>query len=371
MSKHEAGSAKWLNAQMKGRGLSKLKFYCQMCEKQCRDANGFKCHLTSDSHRRQMNVFLENPEKYVEEFSQQFEVQYMAALDGYSREGVEDPWLVANEVYSSIVRERDHVHMNATKWANLTDFLDHLEVKGVVRKRIDAIRKNGFEIQRIDLEKEKQVAQRRIDERKKREREQLREDRESEKRLKIMKETFTGDQATVSAPTGLERADPTERVQLRFGAAGGLVKPELSKFLSEEPDSIESLPQNRSMDAPSPQKAVERHAVCDYSDEWKGCVVKITRGPMEGKKGVVSKTFADRLQINILKCTEVADIALADIETVIPNINRTVRVLCGGPMKGKEGSLVAVDPDRGVASVYFSTTEESQDFRFDDISKFS
>jgi hypothetical protein len=30
-----------------------------------------------------------------------------------------------------------------------------------------------------------------------------------------------------------------------------------------------------------------------------------------------------------------------------------------------------VDPDRGVASVYFSATEESQDFRFDDISKIS
>lgn len=370
MSKHDAGSAKWLNAQMKGRGLSKLKFYCQMCEKQCRDANGFKCHLASDSHRRQMNVFLENPEKYVEEFSHQFEDQYMAALDSYSREGVVDPWLVANEVYSAIVRERDHVHMNATKWANLTEFLEYLEVKGVVRKRIDANRKTGFEIQRIDLEKEQQVAQRRMDEQKKREREQMREDRESEKRLKIMKETFTGEQATVSAPTGLERANPTERLQMRFGAVGVVRKPQLSKFVSEEFDPIESLPQNRPMDAPSPQKTVQPHAVFDHSDEWRGCVVKITKGPMEGKKGVVSKTSGDRLQINILKSSDAAEIALADVETVIPNINRAVRVL-RGPMKGKDGSLLAVDPDRGIVSVYFSATEESQDFRFDDISKIS
>lgn len=32
-----------------------------MCQKQCRDENGFKCHLTSESHKRQMMVFGENP----------------------------------------------------------------------------------------------------------------------------------------------------------------------------------------------------------------------------------------------------------------------------------------------------------------------
>ncbi len=32
-----------------------------MCQKQCRDENGFKCHKLSESHRRQMHIFLENP----------------------------------------------------------------------------------------------------------------------------------------------------------------------------------------------------------------------------------------------------------------------------------------------------------------------
>uniref|UniRef100_A0A453DZZ0 KIN17 C2H2-type zinc finger domain-containing protein n=3 Tax=Aegilops tauschii TaxID=37682 RepID=A0A453DZZ0_AEGTS len=40
--------------RMKARGLQKLRWYCQMCEKQCRDENGFKCHCSSESHQRQM-----------------------------------------------------------------------------------------------------------------------------------------------------------------------------------------------------------------------------------------------------------------------------------------------------------------------------
>lgn len=38
----------------------------QMCEKQCRDENGFKCHLTSEGHKRQMEVFGQNPARIIE-----------------------------------------------------------------------------------------------------------------------------------------------------------------------------------------------------------------------------------------------------------------------------------------------------------------
>ena len=47
--------------------------YCQMCEKQCRDENGFKCHTMSESHQRQLLLFGENPENYLSDYSKQFE----------------------------------------------------------------------------------------------------------------------------------------------------------------------------------------------------------------------------------------------------------------------------------------------------------
>ena len=47
--------------RIKAKGLQKLRWYCQMCQKQCRDENGFKCHQNSESHKRQMEVFGQNP----------------------------------------------------------------------------------------------------------------------------------------------------------------------------------------------------------------------------------------------------------------------------------------------------------------------
>ncbi|OEU13150.1 hypothetical protein FRACYDRAFT_190325, partial [Fragilariopsis cylindrus CCMP1102] len=68
MEKHEksqldgdgGGTPKDIANRMKSRGLQELKFYCQMCEKQCRDQNGLKQHATSESHMRQMKIFTSN-----------------------------------------------------------------------------------------------------------------------------------------------------------------------------------------------------------------------------------------------------------------------------------------------------------------------
>ncbi|KNC77979.1 hypothetical protein SARC_09576, partial [Sphaeroforma arctica JP610] len=69
MPKAEVGSAKYVANKAKSKGLQKLKFFCQMCQKQCRDDNGFKCHIMSESHQRQMELFTENTEEYLDSFS--------------------------------------------------------------------------------------------------------------------------------------------------------------------------------------------------------------------------------------------------------------------------------------------------------------
>ena len=74
-----ACSALQIGNRIKAKGLQKLRWYCQMCGKQCRDENGFKCHLNSDSHKRQMMVFGEAPDRVIEGFSEEFEVRVLAA----------------------------------------------------------------------------------------------------------------------------------------------------------------------------------------------------------------------------------------------------------------------------------------------------
>lgn len=34
---------------MKAKGLGRLRWYCQVCQKQCRDDNGFKCHIATEA----------------------------------------------------------------------------------------------------------------------------------------------------------------------------------------------------------------------------------------------------------------------------------------------------------------------------------
>ena len=44
MGKEKAGflAPKAIANRIKAKGLQKLRWYCQMCQKQCRDENGFK-----------------------------------------------------------------------------------------------------------------------------------------------------------------------------------------------------------------------------------------------------------------------------------------------------------------------------------------
>lgn len=66
--------------RIKAKGLGKLRWFCQMCQKQCRDENGFKCHLTSDSHRRQMEIFGQNPDRVMDGYSDEFHRSFMEHL---------------------------------------------------------------------------------------------------------------------------------------------------------------------------------------------------------------------------------------------------------------------------------------------------
>ena len=55
-AKAEFGTPKWISNNMRSKGLQKLRWYCQMCQKQCRDANGFKCHI-GEEHNSLKNTY--------------------------------------------------------------------------------------------------------------------------------------------------------------------------------------------------------------------------------------------------------------------------------------------------------------------------
>jgi len=113
--------------------LTQLKFYCQICQKQCRDANGFKCHLSSQTHRRAASVFSESSGTFVEDWSKKFEGGFVTLMR--RRYGTRE--VRANRIYNEYIQDRHHVHMNATMWESLSVFVKYLGREGIARVRED------------------------------------------------------------------------------------------------------------------------------------------------------------------------------------------------------------------------------------------
>jgi hypothetical protein len=80
MPKAEVGSTKYLNNKLKSKGLQRLRWYCQVCERRMRDENGFKMHTNSESHVRQMLLVGEDPKKYINDYSNQFQRDFLQLL---------------------------------------------------------------------------------------------------------------------------------------------------------------------------------------------------------------------------------------------------------------------------------------------------
>ncbi|KAM0670437.1 hypothetical protein MY8738_004565 [Beauveria namnaoensis] len=129
MPKAEVGSVKHLNNKLKSKGLQRLRWYCQVCEKQCRDANGLKMHTQSESHVRKMLIVGEDPKKFINDFSNQFLSDFISLL----KTGHGEKQVQINHFYQQYIANKEHIHMNATKWPSLTEFAKHLGREGLCR----------------------------------------------------------------------------------------------------------------------------------------------------------------------------------------------------------------------------------------------
>lgn len=143
MPKAEVGSTKWVANKSKAKGLQRLRWYCQVCQKQCRDENGFKQHTLSEGHVRQMLLVGEDPRKYINNYSTQFKRDFLQLL----RTSHGEKKIHINHFYNEYIRDKEHVHMNATKWQSLTEFAKYLGREGICRVEEG---ERGLTIQWID-----------------------------------------------------------------------------------------------------------------------------------------------------------------------------------------------------------------------------
>ncbi|KAH6715358.1 domain of Kin17 curved DNA-binding protein-domain-containing protein [Leptodontidium sp. 2 PMI_412] len=233
MPKAEVGSTKHLNNKLKSKGLQRLRWYCQVCERQMRDENGFKMHTQSESHVRQMLLVGEDPKKYINDYSNQFQKDFLQLL----RTSHGEKKVNLNHFYQEYIHNKEHVHMNSTKWPSLTEFAKFLGREGICRVEDD---EKGLHVAWIDNSPD---ALRRADAIRKRER-QDRGDEEREQaaiREQVRKAQLDaegrGEHDPEDTEKELKRADG-EKIKLSFGAKPAASKPELaleSSGTKEEP----------------------------------------------------------------------------------------------------------------------------------------
>uniref|UniRef100_A0A0D3FKJ7 KIN17-like protein n=1 Tax=Oryza barthii TaxID=65489 RepID=A0A0D3FKJ7_9ORYZ len=405
MGKHEFLTPKAIANRIKAKGLQKLRWYCQMCQKQCRDENGFKCHCMSESHQRQMQVFGQAPDRVVEGFSEEFLDAFLTLL----RRAHRHSRIAATVVYNEFIADRHHVHMNSTRWATLTEFVKFLGREG--HCKVEDTPKGWF-ITYIDRDSEQAVKTRL---KRKRIKSDLAEDerqermiaRQIERAQQSMGKT-NGELGDDASPDGSEGESGSEdeysdsendhegqeedakeankaagkiAIALQRAVPGPKVNPlddkPKVKFGFEEEDEVsardkekEELAKKKGKDAinaaearrsaldelmKEEEKAKERSNRKDY---WlcPGIVVKVMSKSLAEKgyykqKGVVKRVIDKYVgEIEMLESKHVLRVDQDELETVIPQIGGLVRIV-NGAYRGSNARLLSVDTERFCAKV--------------------
>ena len=152
MIKKSQQECKIISKKMKYGQLQKLKWYCQICEHQCNNEQAYRQHVQSEKHRIMMQHFRSNRESILKANSQTFESVFMDCLR--RRFPRKEVW--ANLVYTQVIRDKKHVHLNSTYWDSLHGFCQHLANNGKVLIRMTErgvyIKYNGKEDENLDDE---------------------------------------------------------------------------------------------------------------------------------------------------------------------------------------------------------------------------
>ncbi|XP_076238008.1 kin17 DNA and RNA binding protein [Calliopsis andreniformis] len=366
MGKHEVGTPKYIANKIKAKGLQKLRWYCQMCQKQCRDENGFKCHTMSESHHRQLLLFADNASRYMDQFSREFSQGYLNLLKrqfGTRR-------VPANRVYQEYIADRTHIHMNATIWLTLTAFVKWL---GRTGKCVVDETEKGWYVTYIDRDPETLAAQ----EKKAKKQKMDKDDEERmmefiEKQVEKGQQEGTAETGTFKEPLVRPDTDTPLVIEMKINKKPKLlpnpIKQEKVKdkgFTSGE--SLSTISDIKSEvlsedEEPSSSKPAEKQkSKLDEDDKntegWlrEGLMVKIITKSLGERyykaKGIVqsveSSNFVGKVKLRSPEEVEnhVVKLDQEHLETVIPAIGKEVMILWG-KHKGMKGIVYKVHVEK-------------------------
>ncbi|CAN6929134.1 unnamed protein product [Brassica oleracea] len=371
MGKNDFLTPKAMANRMKAKGLQKLRWYCQMCQKQCRDENGFKCHCMSESHQRQMQVFGQNPTRVVEGYSEEFETTFLDLM----RRSHRFSRIAATVVYNEYINDRHHVHMNSTEWATLTEFIKYLGKTG--KCKVEETPKGWF-ITYIDRDSETLFKERLKSKRVKSDlAEEEKQEREIQRQIERASEMFNaGDEdETDVEKKKYEDLSLKSGVKVGFSLGGGIkqavttggqARGESSKHMFEDEDDERGEKRKRSGGDSERRSALDelmreeekKKERMNRKAYWlfQGITVKVMSKALAEKgyykqKGVVREVIDNYVgEIEMLDSKHVLRVDQEELETVLPQIGGLVKIV-NGAYRGSNAKLLGVDTDKFCAKV--------------------
>lgn len=369
MGKNDFLTPKAIANRIKAKGLQKLRWYCQMCQKQCRDENGFKCHCMSESHQRQMEIFGQNSNRIVGGYSEEFEslfLEHMKRSHRFSR-------VAATVVYNEYIADRHHVHMNSTEWATLTEFVKYLGKTG--KCKVEETPKGWF-ITYIDRDSETLFKERMKN---KRIRADLADEEKQEREIKKQRERAE-QLMGVGNMDGTENMDGSvelmelhpkltakleteQKIKLTLGSTSKTVAKERAGSSKSVFDEIDNEKREKGKDSGKNGKREscpvldeimreeeEQKERSNRKDYWLcvGIVVKVMSKALAEKgyykqKGIVRKVIDKYVgEIEMIETKHVLRVDQEELETVIPQIGGLVRIV-NGAYRASIARLLAVD----------------------------
>ena len=389
MPRAEVGTPKYIANKMKAKGLQKLRWYCQMCQKQCRDENGFKCHTMSESHQRQLLLFADNPKKYMDEFSYDFAKGYLDIL----RRQFGTKRVAANRVYQEYISDRNHLHMNSTRWVTLTGFVKWL---GKTGKCIVDETEKGWFIAYIDRDPDT-IAK---EERKNKKMKMDKDDEERmfefiEKQVKMGQEN--GHTCKDSTYTELVRQSDDDKLSLDIKLETKMKPPSssvvpISKLIKKPNEDIDDVKSVKSFKSTKSEQQRKMSALGEImlreesikekknrKDYWltDGIIVKIMTKSLGEEyykvKGVIIEVKDKYVAIvKLLESGKKLKLDQEHLETVIPAIGKAVKVV-NGAYRGEIATLINLNENNYSVDVEIASGllqgRKVKDVQYEDISK--
>lgn len=314
----------------------------------------------------------------------------------------------ANTFYAEYISDKDHLHMNATKWTSLTEFIKDLGRRGLVK--VEEKPDQGWYITYIDrrpgandTEAERQARKEKtvLDDAE-RDRVRAEAQRRAAEEMGLVAEEDV-------APTELNRDEDEEPLEFSLAIQSAPEPPEAASkpgkrdvyvaFGDDDDDDDDAANDNATFAAPAkPKSALEeikerelerrkRQARDNVAPApapapprgWlvKGIDVKVLNRDLAGgeyykKKGQVTETHMDgtMADVEMRDSGDVIRVAMQQLETVLPQPGGRVLVVQGKARRGEKGTLERINTERFNATVKFSDGFTA-DFPYEDICKYA